>query len=67
MAQYHTEGGEPVDIDPATVNLIKAFQTGTGRTTDDLFAEAAELLKWQLMPSTKPAATKRKPKPGAAK
>ena len=53
MAQYTSPENEPVDIEPSTVQLIQALDVATGRGTADLFRTAADLLREQLVPSTR--------------
>lgn len=52
---YVTEGGDGLAINPTDVNHVKALETLTGRSTDDLLAEAVNDLRQKLVPSTRPA------------
>lgn len=53
MALYNNAETGDIDIDPNTVRLIQALDVATGRGTEDLFRTAAELLREQLVPSTR--------------
>lgn len=58
MTTYTTEGGLPLDISKETVDRIHALHTLTGTPVEQLAASAVDLLRQQLVPSTKPAAVK---------
>jgi hypothetical protein len=58
MPTYTSEGGLPLDITEETVARIHALHTLTGTPVADLCSTATELLRQQLVPSTKPTAVK---------
>jgi len=60
--QYRSESGDSIAIDPTAVSHVKALETLTGRSTDDLLNEAVTMLRQQLVPSTRPARLGRKTK-----
>ncbi len=60
---YVTEGGDGLAINPTDVSQVKALETLTGRTTDDLLAEAVNDLRQKLVPSTRPAPVARAARP----
>ena len=53
MATYTNAETGDIDIDTTTVRLVEALHVATDRSTTDLFAAAAELLREQLVPSTR--------------
>jgi len=53
--KYTSETGDSVAIDPTAVQHIKALETLTGRSTDDLLNEAVNDIRQKLVPSTRPA------------
>lgn len=65
--QYRSESGDAIAIDPTAVNHVKALETLTGRSTDDLLNEAVAMLRQQLVPSTRPAPAARTPRKGKEK
>jgi hypothetical protein len=58
MLTYTAEGGPPLDITEETAARIHALHTLTGVPVADLCSTATELLRQQLLPSTKPTAIK---------
>lgn len=52
---YVTDNGDSIAIDPTDVTHVKALETLTGRSTDDLLREAVNDIRQKLVPSTRPA------------
>lgn len=64
MATFTNPDGLSIELDPATVDDLKALSLLTRQPENALLADAVERLRQGLLPSTKPPAARpgRKPK-----